>query len=40
MLAFVPIWFLIMAMIWEKIRLDKKAQSDYEQWKNKFWNKH
>lgn len=40
MLAFVPVWFLIMAMVWEKIKLDKKAQQDYEQWRNEFWNKH
>ena len=40
MLAFVPVWFLIIAMILENIKLDKKSQEEYEQWRNKFWNKH
>ena len=40
MLAYLPLYFLIWAMVWEKIRLDKKAQQDYEKWQDEFWNKH
>jgi len=34
MLAFVPVWILIMAMIWEKIKLDKKSAKEYECWRD------
>jgi hypothetical protein len=33
MLAFVPVWILIMAMIWEKIKLDKKHEKEFEQFR-------
>lgn len=33
MLAFVPLWILIMAMIWEQIKLDKKHMKEFEEWR-------
>lgn len=36
MLAFAPVWILIMAMIWEKIKLDKKSMKDFEEWSKNF----
>ena len=37
MLAFVPVWILIMAMIWEKIKLDKKSAKEYECWRDAMY---
>jgi hypothetical protein len=37
MLAYVPLWILIMAMVLEKIKLDKKSAKEYEFWRDAIY---
>ena len=37
MLAYVPVWILIMVMVFEKIKLDKKSTKEYECWKDAMY---
>jgi accessory colonization factor AcfC len=33
MIAYVPLWILMMAMIWEEIKLNKKNEKEFEQFR-------